>query len=120
MQAWPERPTTHIVHSVTEIEQRLGEIQHAEPLMSDYVLTSTSEMLYLDNPLTISTPAWEVFPTTTLFFGVQSQPQQRLKLVCRKARTALIIRYNTPIITHTVEYTASCTSRWGTKWCYLL
>jgi hypothetical protein len=75
-----------------EIEQQLVQLRD-EASLGDHKIMSTSETLYLDKPLIVSTSNTTHSYDVTLYFGVQHKPQQRLKLVCRNASTALIIRY---------------------------
>jgi hypothetical protein len=87
---------TVTVQSVLAIEQQLAQLSdHGDPRVpGDYALISAAETLYLDQPLIVNPVGIEGLALVTLYFGVKHKPQQRLKLVCRNASTALIIRYN--------------------------
>jgi hypothetical protein len=82
------------VQTVLEIEQQLARLTDpADPRVpGDYALVSAAETLYLDTPLIVSPVTYLGYMSVTLYFGVTHKPQQRLKLVCRNASTALIIR----------------------------
>jgi hypothetical protein len=75
------------VRSVADLTKRLAWLR-ANAFLDDHAIWSTAEELFLDDPLSVSSEAGAF----ALFFGVKNNPTQRLKLVCRNAKTALIIR----------------------------
>jgi hypothetical protein len=80
--------TNHTIQSGVELSSHVKQL-HKEA-SGTYAFWSTKEELPLDAALDIWSP--DATLPFYLYFGVKNKPMQRLKLVCRNAATALVIR----------------------------